>query len=276
MALLSCDIPASVLAEAERRARDSECALSFVISTALASYLETPLHTLFQISTSGSLVEGVYAQAVTSGKVLEHGDFGLGTFADLDGEMVVLEGKVYRVRGDGKVSLAASDAGVPFAVVTHFDPSSDTQIEQVASLAGLIHRCDRHRRSDNLFYALRLDGRFTKVLTRAVSPPKTGGRLLDASKSQSEFTFKDTEGTLVGVYSPSFSGAFSIPGYHFHFLSDDRTQGGHLLEVSSDLLRLQVEELTDFHLALPENERFLQADLAHDATADLKQAEGNR
>ena len=82
-------------------------------------------------------------------------------------------------------------------------------------------------------------------------------------------------GTLIGIYSPSFSGAFSVPGYHFHFLSSDRTQGGHLLEVSSELLRLQVEELTDFPLALPENETFLQADLSRDATAYLKRAEGN-
>ena len=275
MASLSCDVPASLVAEVERRARDCGCDVSSLVSAALANYLDTELHTLFQISTSGSLVEGVYTQAVTCETVLEHGNFGLGTFADLDGEMVVLEGKVYRVRGDGTVSLAALQAGVPFAVVTRFDPSTDTQIVGAASLSRLIQLCDAHRRSDNLFYALRLDGRFTGVLTRAVSPLRPGGRLLEASKTQSEFTFKDTTGTLVGIYSPSFSGAFSVPGYHFHFLSRDRTQGGHLLEVSSDLLRLQVEELTDFHLALPENEKFLRADLSRDATADLKQAEGN-
>jgi acetolactate decarboxylase len=276
MASLSCNVPASVLAAVERRAREGGVAASSVVSEALARYLATPLHTLFQISTSGSLVEGVYAQAVTCEKVLEHGNFGLGTFADLDGEMVVLDGKVYRVRGDGTVSLATPDAGIPFAVVTAFAPSSEMQIEKIGSLAELVQRCDGHRRSDNLFYALRLDGRFTGVLTRAVSPPSAGTGLLDASKSQSEFRFKDAVGTVVGIYSPSFSGAFSIPGYHFHFLSDDRTQGGHLLDVSSDLLRLQMEELTDFHLALPENATFLQADLSHDATAGLKQAEGNQ
>ena len=250
--------------------------MSSVISAALASYLETPLHTLFQISTSGSLVEGVYTQAVTCAKVLQHGNFGLGTFADLDGEMAVLEGAVYRIRGDGTVSLAAPDAGVPFAVVTEFDPSSEVQIDHVASLSRLIHLCDAYRRSDNLFYALRLDGRFTKVVTRAVKPQRPGSRLLDASKSQSEFTFEGTVGTLIGTYSPSFSAAFSVPGYHFHFLSEDRTEGGHLLEISADSLRLQVEELAEFHLVLPESEKFLQADLSRDATADLKQAEGNR
>ena len=47
--------------------------------------------------------------------------------------------------------------------------------------------------------------------TRAVSPPKDHGRLLDAAKTQKEFDFRDAEGTLVGIYSPAFSGAFSVP-----------------------------------------------------------------
>ena len=170
MASLSCDVPASLVEGVQRRARDSGGTVSSVISAALASYLETPLHTLFQISTSGSLVEGVYAQAVTCAKVLHHGNFGLGTFADLDGEMAVLEGAVYRVRGDGTVSQAAPDDAVPFAVVTQFNPSSDVQVDHVASLSRLIQLCDACRRSDNLFYALRLDGRFTIVVTRAVKP----------------------------------------------------------------------------------------------------------
>ena len=39
----------------------------------------------YQVSTAGALVEGVYQGAVSVGTVREHGDFGLGTFEDLDG-----------------------------------------------------------------------------------------------------------------------------------------------------------------------------------------------
>ncbi len=214
------------------------------------------------------------AQAVTCAKILEHGDFGLGTLTGLDGEMVVLDGMIYRVQGNGKVSRAAPDAGAPFAVVTRFSPSADGTTGLVVSFEELGRLCDGHRRSDNLFYAFRLDGVFAHVRTRAVSPPPDGGRLLDAAKSQQEFDFHDAAGTLVGIYSPGFSGAFSIPGYHFHFLSDDRTQGGHVMDVAAASLRLRVEELNGFHLALPETETFLRADVSKDASADLKQAEG--
>ncbi len=101
----------------------------------------------------------------------------------------------------------------------------------------------------------------------------SGARLVDATKAQSEFEFSDIRGTLVGLWSPGFSSAFSIPGYHFHFLSEDRLHGGHLLACSTGPLRLRVEALTDFHLALPENEAFLKIDLSKNSADELAYAE---
>ena len=86
-------------------------------------------------------------------------------------------------------------------------------------------------------------------------------------------TFTDIAGTLVGLWSPGFSSAFSISGYHFHFLSKDRQHGGHLLDVEAGPLRLTVEALTDFHLALPESEAFLKADLSKNTADELAYAE---
>jgi len=205
--------------------------------------------------------------------ILDHGDFGLGTFANLDGEMVVLDGRAYQVQGNGKVSEAALQAAAPFAVVTRFDPGVDVESAPIVSLAALGQSCDGHRPSNNIFYAIRLDGHFDHIRTRAVSPPGDHARLIDAAKAQAEFTFSDIGGTLVGLWSPSFASAFSIPGYHFHFLSDDRKHGGHLLTCSAGTLRLRIEALTDFHLALPENESFLKADLSKNAADELAYAE---
>jgi acetolactate decarboxylase len=133
--------------------------------------------------------------------------------------------------------------------------------------------CDALRTSGNIFYAFRLDGTFQRIRTRAVSPPGKGTRLVDAAKAQSEFRFKDVAGTLVGLWSPGFSSAFSVAGYHFHFLSDDRLEGGHLLDLESESLRLRMEALTDFHLALPETEAFLKADLRKNTADELAYAE---
>ena len=273
MAALVVSIPDSIQSALDAAIKRTGGTAAALVTKALAQYLAVSIHTVFQISTSGALVAGVYDREVTVTSILDHGDFGLGTFANLDGEMVVLDGKVYQIQGTGRVSEAAPDAGAPFAVVTRFSPDIDTSTLKVASFKELEAQCDQHRQSGNIFYAVRLDGHFTRVRTRAVNPPSPGTRLVDAAKAQSEFTFDDVNGTLIGLWSPGFSSAFSVAGYHFHFLSDDRQHGGHVLDVVAGPLRLRVEALTDFHLALPESEAFLKADLSKNTAEELAYAE---
>lgn len=273
MSGITADIPASLKAALDNEVARIKGSASSVVTAALAQYLGTPIHTLFQVSTSGALVAGVYSGVVSVKDIMHHGDFGLGTFANLDGEMVVLDGRVYQVQGSGQVSEASSDAEAPFVVLTRFAPDLDTEIGAIANFSDLQAQCDTQRTSGNLFYAIRLDGQFTRVRTRAVNPPQANTRLSDAAKAQSEFHFTDIVGTLVGIWSPGFSNAFSIPGYHFHFLSEDRQQGGHLLNCAAASLRLRVEALTNFHLALPETEGFLKTDLSKNAAEELAYAE---
>ena len=273
---ISAGIPTSLKAALDEEVSRSGRSISSVVSAALAQYLEEPIHTVFQVSTSGALVAGVYDREVSVQTILAHGDFGLGTFANLDGEMVVVDGHVFQVKGSGQVSEASADAGAPFAVVTWFEPEIDVSIGPVSSFNDLQARCDSFRRSGNIFYAIRLDGPFKRVRTRAVNPPQPGTRLIDAAKAQSEFNFFDIEGTLVGLWSPGFSSAFSVAGYHLHFLSADRQHGGHLLDVEAETLQLKIEALTDFHLALPELETFLKADLGKNTAEELAYAEQAR
>jgi acetolactate decarboxylase len=157
--------------------------------------------------------------------------------------------------------------------VTWFKSDANVSIASVRSFKDLEARCDEFRCSGNIFYALRLDGRFSRVRTRAVNPPGQGARLVEAAKAQSEFAFEDIGGTLVGLWSPGFSSAFSVAGYHFHFLSSDRQHGGHLLDLHANTLQLKVEALTSFHLALPESEAYLRADLSKSTAAELAYAE---
>ena len=270
---LTCDVPVSLGSALKMRARATRQSESQLVIAALSQYLAQPIHTLFQVSTSGALVAGIYSGMVSCATILQHGDFGLGTFANLDGEMIVVDGRVYQIQGSGRVTEAARDAEAPFAVVTWFKPETETSINDVSSYKELEARCDALRRSGNIFYAIRLDGRFKRVRTRAVNPPQPGTRLAAAAKAQSEFSFTEIDGSLIGLWSPGFSSAFSVAGYHFHFLSDDRCHGGHVLDVQADRLQLKIEPLTDFRLALPESESFLAADLSKSTAEELTYAE---
>jgi acetolactate decarboxylase len=273
MPTLNCEISHHLQVALEERAKTTGESISRIVTTAIFRTLEMPVHTLFQVSTSGALVQGIYERAVSSTFLLNYGDFGIGTFDNLDGEMVVLDGAIYQVRSDGTVTRIVDDTGTPFAVVVHFVADQDQIIDSASSFEDLTKICNQYRDSDNLFYAFRIDGHFDHIHTRAMKATLDGLPLAQAAAVQPEFEFKDVEGTLIGLWSPQFSSALNVAGYHFHFLSKDRTKGGHLLECSGKNLRVRVERLNDFHLSLPESEEFLRADLTKDTAKDLAYAE---
>jgi acetolactate decarboxylase len=270
---LNCEISHHLQVALEERAKTTGESISRIVTTALFRSLEIPVHTLFQVSTSGALVQGIYERAVSSTFLLNYGDFGIGTFDNLDGEMVVLDGAIYQVRSDGTVTRIVDDTGTPFAVVVHFVANQDQIIDSASSFEDLTKICNQYRDSDNLFYAFRIDGHFNHIHTRAMEATLDGLPLAQAAAIQPEFEFKDIDGTLVGLWSPQFSSSLNVAGYHFHFLSEDRTEGGHLLDCSGKNLRVRVERLNDFHLSLPESEEFLRADLTKDTAKDLAYAE---
>src|SRR6187401_2210618 len=80
-----------------------------------------------------ALLDGVYDGDLTVRELLEHGDFGLGTFNALDGEMLILDGVCYRMRVDGTVTPAAGADLSPFAVVTEFVPTVTIPVDGPAT-----------------------------------------------------------------------------------------------------------------------------------------------
>lgn len=248
--------------------------LPHIVSRALAEYLEVPHHTLYQVSTSTALVEGIYQGAVRVGTLREHGGLGLGTFENLDGEMVVVDGDFFQVRGDGSVRQCDDNDLSPFAVVTQFRPDAAITLNECPDLSQLTACFDGLRHSDNVFFALRVDGHFDYVHARAMCRTREGVPLVQAAAVQPEFEFRDITGTLVGFWTPEYAKTFNVPGYHLHFISANRERGGHLLECRGSNLHLQIQHEVELRLALPETADFLKADLRRDPAADLARAEG--
>jgi acetolactate decarboxylase len=271
MAHLAVKISSLIEAAARDLSVERKTSLDNLVGAALREYLLRSPRRMYQISTSTALVEGVYGGAVSSSTLLKHGDFGVGTFEGLNGEMVILDGEIYQAAGN--VRRRSDDFLVPFASITHFREDAVVQIEKVACLKDIELACDPHRVSENLFYALRMDGVFDTIHARAVHPVPQGSRLLDAAKTQLEFHFDNVEGTLVCLWSPRYARSFSVPGYHFHFISKDRTKGGHVLDCSAQQLRASIQIVSEYDVRLPEAGSFLTTDLNRDPASDLAMAE---
>ena len=233
-------------------------------------------HTLYQVSTATALVEGIYQGAVQIAALREHGDLGLGTFESLDGEMVVVDGHFFQVRSDGSVREVQDNVLSPFAAVTAFSPDQSITLENCPDLSYLTSQFDALRKSDNFFYALRVDGTFDYIHARAMRRTKEGIPLVQAAAVQPEFEFHNISGTFVGFWTPEYAKSLNVPGYHLHFVSADRTQGGHVLQCRGKNLRLQIQREGDYHIVLPETEDFLKANLRRDPAAALAKAEGEK
>lgn len=227
-----------------------------------------------QVSVINALMIGRYDGVMPIPELLRHGDFGVGTLDHLDGELIILDGKAYQVRGDGAVVEVTSDRSTPFAVVTRFDRDGEFPCPEVAGLADLDVRLDDALPQRNSFVAIRVDGHFASITLRSVHRQEAPYRpLAEVAESQSLWTHEGLRGTLVGVRCPSWVGGLNVPGYHWHFLSDDRKVGGHVLDCRVRDGRLQYDVCHDWEVKLPESRRFDEADLTKDLSGDLKRVE---
>ena len=123
---------------------------------------------MFQVSLMAALLDGVYDGDATVGQLLDRGDFGLGTFNALDGEMIILDSVVHRLRSGGEATPVGPEEPTPFAIVTRFVPSITVDVPGGAGrdeVAGMVDRLV----STNYLYAMRITGRFA-----AVEDPRRG------------------------------------------------------------------------------------------------------
>src|SRR5262249_40615492 len=103
----------------------------------------------------------------------------------------------------------------------------------------------------NTFLAVRVDARFAAITLRSVHRQEPPYRPLDAAvKGQSVWTHAEVSGTLVGVRSPAWVGGLNVPGYHWHFLSADRTGGGQVLDCQALEGRVQYQVCRDWLIKL--------------------------
>ncbi|SNX28720.1 acetolactate decarboxylase [Polynucleobacter meluiroseus] len=230
-------------------------------------------NSLYVSSPVNALVLGILREDKTLEQILTHGNFGLGTFNDLDGEMVLLDGSFYQIRSDGSVSVAPLEGSSPYACVTEFGASQKISFQGPVSYADLQKSIDELILSKNLIYAVRVTGKFSFVRARSVPKQHAYRPLVEVAGDQKEFIFEDISGVLAGFWTPNFMQSISVPGYHLHFLSLDRMHGGHLLDCSIQEFSIEFQAIDQLILDMPHSIEYLSANLDKDVSGDLQKAE---
>jgi len=228
---------------------------------------------LFQTSTIDALMEGIFDGPMTLKDLKEKGNFGLGTFNNLDGEMILLDGVFYQVDYFGKVKKMSLLTHSPFAAVLHFKADKKLSTDKI-SLKELQELIDKNIPSENLFYAIKIQGKFSYVKTRSVpKQEKPYPKLVEVTKNQAVFEYNNVEGTLIGIRTPELAKGINVPGYHLHFLSKDKTGGGHLLACEIEKAEIMIDQKQEILLSLPQSKEFFDAKFGKDTSAEIMKAE---
>jgi len=230
---------------------------------------------LYQVSTIDALLQGVFGGVQTVGELKQHGDFGIGTFHALDGEMTMLDGVVYQATADGRISTATDNQTTPFATVTYFSGDQSVTTRTPMNMTVFVSAMEQQLPTGNMIYAVRMHGTFPSMKVRSIpAQKKPYPTLTEAIKNQSVYTYTETTGTIVGFYSPVFIKGINVPGYHLHYLSDDHTKGGHILDLTVPSGTIVEYDITPgFAMALPTSGDFTGVDLSKDLSKELAMVE---
>ncbi len=209
---------------------------------------------LYQVSSIDLLLAGGYDGFASVAELKKHGDTGLGTVDMLNGELIVAGGNFYTVSSDEKITLLSDTDKIPFAAVTFFDEDYSFEMSAIENISSFEERISEILPAKTQFYALKIEGDFNYLKTRSVpKQEKPYIKLAEVVKNQSVFEYENISGTVIGLWSPSFAGGLNVPGLHIHFISDDKTRGGHILDLKFDNQTVILDETGGYYVQLPKS-----------------------
>ena len=242
---------------------------------AIGSCCPCQRNTITQISTIDAILAGAYDGQMTCEELISYGDLGIGTFDRLDGEMILVDGKLYQVRYDGTVCSSPTGLTTPFASVAKFRSDIRTTVKRGTDFHGLETILNEAVPNMNVFCAVKVQGFFSAMKTRSVPPQeKPYPPLTEVTKDQPVFILRNVSGTIVGFRSPPYVKGINVPGYHLHFISEDAKSGGHVLEFILEKGTAEIDICNRLLMILPQGDSdFGRIDLSCDRSKDLEESE---
>lgn len=219
-------------------------------------------NTVFHFSIADALLNNLFEGNTSIGEILKYGDFGIGTLNGLDGEVIILDGVPYTIRGNGKAYIINNSERSPICVVTHFKEEFSIQMNTPLKYSELIKELDSFLPTENIFYPIKIVGEFKHIITRSVAKQfKPYNPIKDIANEMIKFKILNIEGTILGFKSPPFVEGIGVQGYHFHFIDKDKKVGGHLLDFEMAKGTVQFALARDFHVKLENSVDFDKLDL---------------
>ena len=233
---------------------------------------------MFQVSTLQALALGYSKQVTTVHQLLLHGDTGLGTFEDVGGEMIVLDGHCYCADENGRIKEAHPDTGVPFCSVSYMDNAREFTLGPVPDIGTLKKKLNLKIEEDyglNSMHMAVVSGKFETLSARSEAAYRSHHVTLKAvlEKTQNDYTFSQITGSLVCVYYPDYMDGINAPGWHLHFISEDRCHGGHVFGLKAENCTVKLKKISLIEIQIPNDPTFDTYSLKKASKEEIRQVE---
>lgn len=227
--------------------------------------------TVFHFSIASALLNKMLDGSSVIGEIKKYGNFGLCTYNALDGEGIILDNHFYKIKGDGKVYNTKEVDLLPLCIITSFNANNEIVIKDSLSYKSFKDFIDSLLPTKNIIYAIKIEANFKWIKVSSVHKQIKPYRSLEEIFEETvRYEYSDITGTLVGFRSPECTESISVPGYHFHFIDNDKKVGGHLLDFEIENGKVEIDLKHNFHVMLERSKEFYNLEIDESKNELLK------
>jgi acetolactate decarboxylase len=226
--------------------------------------------TLFQVGNASALFSGAIEGDMTIQQLKQHGNFGLGTFNDIKGEMIALDGDFYQIGENGKTTLVDLKWKTPYAEIMNFVPKLFIHLDKFENYKLLKEMIYSKLDNKNIPYAVYIKGHFDYIKLRSRSPRSA---LETKNIIEKIYLLQNISGTLVGYWFPEYLMNLTVPSFHLHFISDDKKRSGHVLDLKIENAQFSLKEIDKIELQFPQTKIYGKANIVAPTLSTYKNAQ---
>lgn len=206
---------------------------------------------IYQYSSKNGLLANNYIGDLSVKTIKEKGDFGLGTFNMVDGEMVISDGNVYQVTTKSKINNMHDEVLSPFVVTKFFSSDTTFLVRGGMSLDSLKTVLSNVLINKNTPVAVKIKAKFTSLKSRSVDKAQNLSTTLEEIVAkQTVFNFNDVDGKIIGFWYPEYFDGVNFTGFHLHSLLNDLSGGGHLLDCKLENAVVEIDYASGVEIEL--------------------------
>lgn len=207
---------------------------------------------LYQIASLAMFQTGEYAGIISINEMKELGTIGIAGSDNLAGELIYLDDRVWQIDDEGVITEPPGDTGICLGSTITFEPVITLTLDKTMDTKDFFTAVNDSVPNHDIPYAFRFDGEFATIEVRSIPEQKEPYPVFsEVVSNQTVFNLTNVNGTIIGFWFPEWMKGVNYAGFHSHFITKDRTVGGHILNLTAKEGTAKIQPVQEFTVILP-------------------------